>query len=152
MEQQLAEAVELLMDPGRCEADAAATAHANQFLADVRGSWDGLQLTLQVLAGTESAQVRFWCMQTVLKAVEGGLYSGLEPPQRGAVKRAIIAWVSDASRGAEPYVTNKCADVLVQIFLTGDWATFFHDIVVCAAIGHRALASHHPCLFHRVVF
>jgi hypothetical protein len=133
---QLEETVMFLMDP-RHKADFAATAQAHAFESRVRQSWDGLRLSLQTLAQSEKGQVKFWCLQSVLGAAEGGLYASLEPAQRGEVKRALGSWIGSSSERAEVYVRNKFAQVAVHLFLTGDWSTFFTDILACLPMGHR---------------
>ena len=135
MAKQLEETVEFLMDASRTGADKAATARAMAFERQVRESWEGLQLSLQLLGDSGKQTVKFWCLQTVLAAIESGRYMALEQPQRDAVTQSLMVWLTEASAGAEGYLKTKLATVFVHLYLTGTWPSFFQDLVRVVPLG-----------------
>jgi hypothetical protein len=133
---QLEETVMFLVDPTKT-ADKAACARAMAFEKQVRESSDGLQLALQMLTESTNPNVKFWCLQTVLDAVEAGRFKALEQSQRDAVKQSLMVWMTEASAAAEVFIKNKFAKVLIQLYLTGLWPSFFHDLVSAVPLGHH---------------
>ena len=135
--QRLEETVMFLMDPPSMERDKAAGARAMAFEKSVRESWDGLQLSLRMLSESKQPQVKFWCLQALLAAIDSGRYAALEPGQRDAVKQALMGWMQGSAGTAEAYVKNKFASLLVELYLTGDWPSFFHDLIAAVPRGHH---------------
>ena len=81
--------------------------------------------------------VKFWCLQALLAAIDSGRYAALEPGQRDAVKQALMGWMQGSAGTAEAYVKNKFASLLVELYLTGDWPSFFHDLIAAVPRGHH---------------
>eukprot|EP01052_Picozoa_sp_SAG31_P000762 SAG31_NODE_22_length_33849_cov_13.713096_10_plen_951_part_00 len=83
--------------------------------------------------------VKFWCLQSVVEAIDGGLYAQLQEAQRAAVKTALVGWLQDSANvAAQNYVKNKFSVCLVRCFVTGDWPTFFHDVLSFVSTGQHA--------------
>ena len=134
--QQLEETVMFLVDPTKT-ADKAACARAMVFERQVRESPDGLQLALQLLTGSSNPNVKFWCPQTVLDTIETGRFKAFGEPQRDGLKQSLMVWMTESSAAAEVFIKNKFAHVLLQLYLTGLWPTFFHDLVNAVPLGHH---------------
>ena len=140
------DAVMLLHDP-RNSPNADEIAKAVGICAQVRESWDGLQLSLVLFNQSARPQVKFWCLQSVIEAIKSGHYAQLEESQRATIKTELVAWLREASNvAAESFVKTKFAFVLVMMFLTGDWPTFFHDM-----LSFVASCQHSADVFVRVL-
>eukprot|EP01051_Picozoa_sp_SAG22_P015360 SAG22_NODE_1994_length_3189_cov_3.276375_2_plen_910_part_01 len=138
-----APAVLLVLDPTKTAGGGADGAgrrqEATALCAQARESWEGLQLSLQLLGATKAGQVKFWCLQSVVEAIASGHYGQLEDGQRAAVKTALVGWLQEPQNfAADSYVKNKFSVTVVRVFLTGDWPTFFHDLLSFVPTGQHA--------------